>query len=115
MGLVALTENLILLQFEFCIDYDAEDGGKVLLNRNDVETCALLVRESICDDDLVSIKVDLDGIALDQGRYIPSEKPTYKGASVAWVGKLALNLAHQQSYWLRTPPLREPQMDAVGN
>ena len=44
MGLVALTENLILLQFEFCIDYDAEDGGKVLLNDNDVETCCLLER-----------------------------------------------------------------------
>jgi hypothetical protein len=42
LGLVALTENLILLQFEFCIDYDAEDGGKVLLNENDVETvCSL--------------------------------------------------------------------------
>jgi hypothetical protein len=42
LGLVALTENLILLQFEFCIDYDAEDGGKVLLKRNDVETIALI-------------------------------------------------------------------------
>ena len=42
MGLVALTENLILLQFEFCIDYDAEEGGKVLLKRNDVESCVLL-------------------------------------------------------------------------
>ena len=46
MGLVALTENLILLQFEFCIDYDAEDGGKVLLNENDVESCVLLERVS---------------------------------------------------------------------
>lgn len=44
MGLVALTENLILLQFEFCIDDAAEDGGKVLLKRNDVETCCLLER-----------------------------------------------------------------------
>ena len=43
-----------------------------------VETCVLLVRESISDDEMVSIKVDLDGIALDQGRYVPPEKPTYK-------------------------------------
>ena len=27
---------------------------------------------------MVSIKVDLDGISLDQGRYVPEEKPTYK-------------------------------------
>ena len=43
-----------------------------------VETCVLLVRESISDDDMVSIKVDLDGISLDQGRYVPPAKPTYK-------------------------------------
>ena len=42
LGLVALAENLILLQFEFRIDYDAEDGVKVLLKRYDVETVALL-------------------------------------------------------------------------
>jgi hypothetical protein len=47
LGLVALTENLILLQFEFCIDYDAEDGGKVLLKRNDVETVVLMSRKDI--------------------------------------------------------------------
>ena len=47
MGLVALAENLILLQFEFRIDYDAEDGGKVLLKRNDVETAVLLSREQV--------------------------------------------------------------------
>ena len=45
MGLVALTENLILLQFEFCIDYDAEDGGKVLLKCNDVECVSIDVKE----------------------------------------------------------------------
>ena len=43
-----------------------------------VETCALLVRESISDDEMVSIKVDMEGIALDQGRYVPPAKPTYK-------------------------------------
>ena len=42
LGLVALAENLILLQFEFRIDDDAEDGVKVLLKRYDVETVALL-------------------------------------------------------------------------
>ena len=42
LGLVALAENLILLQFEFRIDYDAEDDVKVLLKRNDVEAVALL-------------------------------------------------------------------------
>ena len=46
MSLVALTENLILLQFEFCIDYDAEDGGKVLLKCNDVECVVLMLRKN---------------------------------------------------------------------
>ena len=47
--------------------------------RNDwlEETCVLLVRESICDDDMVSIMVDLEGIALNQGKHTPPEKPTY--------------------------------------
>lgn len=49
----------------------------VIVSRH-VETCALLVRESAQDDEVVSIKVDLDGIELDQGRYVPPEKPTYK-------------------------------------
>jgi hypothetical protein len=50
LGLVALTENLILLQFEFCIDYDAEDGGRVLLKCNDVETVAQLSKDSVVWD-----------------------------------------------------------------
>lgn len=33
------------IRFKFRIDYDAEDGGKVLLNENDVETVALLVKK----------------------------------------------------------------------
>ena len=49
-----------------------------MLKWTTVETCALLVRESAQDDEVVSIKVDLDGIELDQGRYVPPEKPTYK-------------------------------------
>ena len=58
MGLVALTENLILLQFEFCIDYDAEDGGKVLLKRNDVETVVCLSNKNAKPKDYVEICVD---------------------------------------------------------
>ena len=47
--------------------------------RNDwlEETCVLLVRESISDDDMVSIKVDLEGISLNQGKYTPPIKTTY--------------------------------------
>lgn len=33
------------IRFKFRIDYDAENGGKVLLNENDVETVVLLSRE----------------------------------------------------------------------
>lgn len=58
MGLVALTENLILLQFEFCIDYDAEDGGKVLLKCNDVESVCLLDKKK--SKDYVELGVDAD-------------------------------------------------------
>ena len=57
MGLVALTENLILLQFEFCIDYDAEDGGKVLLKRNDVEACCLLTKTSAAQSEFTAAAV----------------------------------------------------------
>ena len=58
MGLVALTENLILLQFEFCIDYDAEDGGKVLLKCNDVETVVCLDKKK--PKDYIEIGVDAE-------------------------------------------------------
>lgn len=34
-----------------------------------VETCCLLVRECAHDDEMVSIKVDLEGISLDQGKF----------------------------------------------
>jgi len=59
LGLVALTENLILLQFEFCIDYDTEDGGKVLLKRNDVETVVLLCRQNV--DGYVKVNPEVNG------------------------------------------------------
>lgn len=58
-----------------------------------VETCVLLVRESISDDEMVSIKVDLDGIALDQGRYVPPEKPTYKNIKQWILDKYGFNVS----------------------
>ena len=58
-----------------------------------VETCVLLVRESICDDDMVSIKVNLEGIALDQGRYVPPAKPTYKNIKQWIFEKYSFNVS----------------------
>ena len=58
--------------------------GINLISSCHVETCVLLVRESTCDDEMVSIKVDLEGISLDQGKYIPPEKPTY-GNIKRWI------------------------------
>ena len=49
-----------------------------------VETCCLLVRENAHDDEMVSIKVDLEGISLNQGKFVPDEKPTY-GNIKKWV------------------------------
>lgn len=42
-----------------------------------VETCVLLVRECTRDDEMVSIKVDLEGISLNQGKFEADEKPAY--------------------------------------
>jgi len=39
-----------------------------------IETCVLLVRELTDDDEVVSIKVDMDGISLNQGKHITQEK-----------------------------------------
>ena len=60
MGLVALTENLILLQFEFRIDYDVEAGGKVLLKRNDVECVCLLINKNVKSKNYIEIGVDAE-------------------------------------------------------
>lgn len=49
-----------------------------------METCVLLVRECSHDDEMVSIKVELDGNSLDQGEYKPDEKPTY-GNIKKWI------------------------------
>ena len=48
------------------------------------ETCVLLVRELVHDDEMVPIKVDLDGISLKQGKFEPDEKPTY-GNIKKWI------------------------------
>ena len=53
-------------------------------NESTVETCCLLVRECANDDEVVSIKVDLEGISLDQGKFEPDEKPTY-GNIKKWI------------------------------
>ena len=42
-----------------------------------VETCVLLVREFDSADKKVALKVNLEGISLEQGTYTPDEKPTY--------------------------------------
>jgi len=43
-----------------------------------VETCALLVRESAHKDETVSIKVNTDGITVDQKKHMHPVKPTYE-------------------------------------
>ena len=58
-----------------------------------METCVLLVRESISDDDMASIKVDLEGISLDQGRYVPLARPTYKNIKQWIPDKYGLNVS----------------------
>ena len=49
-----------------------------------METCCLLIREQIKDEDPISIKVDLEGISLEQGKYVVEEKPTY-GNAKKWI------------------------------
>ena len=58
-----------------------------------MEACVPLVRKSICDDEMVSIKVDLDGIALDQGRYVSPAKPTYKNIKQWILDKYGFNVS----------------------
>ena len=48
----------MLIRFKFRIDYDAENGGGVLLKRNDVETVCLLSNRK--PDTKVRIDVDLE-------------------------------------------------------
>ena len=44
-------------QIKFRIDYDAVDGGKVLLKRNDVETVVLLSNKKV--DGYIDIELNL--------------------------------------------------------
>ena len=45
--------------FKFYIDYDAEAGGKVLLNENDVETVVLLRRKKV--DGYIEVNLETNG------------------------------------------------------
>lgn len=49
-----------------------------------METFCLLIREQIKDEGPISIKVDLEGISLEQGKYVVGEKPTY-GNAKKWI------------------------------
>jgi len=53
------------------MDYDAEGGGKVLLNENDVETCCLLERLRSAKDH-ISFSLDME----DYYRIKDAEKKT---------------------------------------
>ena len=46
--------------FKFCIDYDAETGGKVLLNENDVEVVSLLQRVSNTRERTITLDVEME-------------------------------------------------------
>mgnify|MGYP006988874613 CR=1 FL=1 len=46
--------------FEFYTDYDAENGGRVLLNENDVECVALLSNRNADKKGYITLDVNLD-------------------------------------------------------
>ena len=46
--------------FKFYIDYDAEAGGKVLLNENDVECVSLLQRMSNTRERTITLDVEME-------------------------------------------------------
>ena len=46
------------IRFKFRVDYDAEAGGKVLLNENDVECVCLLNNKNAKPKDYVETGVD---------------------------------------------------------
>ena len=79
----SLARDLVMLQES---GYEVKKGCCVDMfpNTGHVETCCLLVRECANDDEMVSIKVDLEGIQLNQGEYKPEEKPTY-GNIKKWI------------------------------
>ena len=64
------TESILKrIRFKFRVDYDAEDGGKVLLNETTVEVCCLLERLRSAKD---HIEITID--AEDYYRIKDSEK-----------------------------------------
>ena len=73
-----------LKSIKFRLPIIEEDMDLSLEGNKHVETCCLLVRECANDDEMVSIKVDLEGISLDQGKFEPDEKPTY-GNIKKWI------------------------------
>lgn len=79
----SLARDLVMLQES---GYEVKKACCVDMfpNTGHVETCCLLVRECANDDEMVSIKVDLEGIQLNQGEYKPEEKPTY-GNIKKWI------------------------------
>jgi hypothetical protein len=48
------------IRFKFRVDYDAEAGGKVLLNENNVETVCILGNTNRKPDDVIKVTVDVD-------------------------------------------------------
>ena len=59
------------IRFKFRVDYDAEAGGKVLLNENDVETCVLLSK--LKSTPHIEVEVELDELELTRAE----SKATY--------------------------------------
>lgn len=70
------------IKYAFLVSKEVMDALRE--NVSSVETCCLHVRECANDDEMVSIKVDLEGISLDQGKFEPDEKPIY-GNIKKWI------------------------------
>ena len=73
-----------LKSIKFKLPIIEEDMDLSLEDDKHVETVVLLVRECAHDDEMISIKVDLEGIQLNQGEYKLEEKPTY-GNVKKWI------------------------------
>ena len=48
------------IRFKFRVDYDAEAGGKVLLNENDVEVVSLLQKMSNTRPKAITLDVEME-------------------------------------------------------
>ena len=69
------------IRFKFRVDYDAEAGGKVLLNENDVETVVLLSKENISTK---HVRVEFNLEEMDMSGF--KTGATYEEI-IAWVQK----------------------------